>query len=100
MKPQLETLRFFASRGHRGRTARDAAQELGITDQAAEGRLERLWRARLIAPVTSGEHRENPWTLEAGERIEDLRFQITGRGRERLEWARKSERKAGDRWPF
>lgn len=102
MKPQIETLRFFADRGHRGGTVRDVAQALGISDRAAAGRLARLWLgagARLIAPVTLREPREHSWSLEAGERIEELRFQITPRGRERLEWARKVERKAAG-WFF
>ncbi len=87
MRTQPRVLRLFARRGQEGRpvTFQDVARELDITDQAAVDTLERLWRHRLIAPLSARPpgFKSRP---EPGERVRDLRFRLTPRGRERLGW--------------
>jgi len=102
MRTQRRILLLFArsTRDWRPVTFHDVARELGITDQAAVDTLERLWRHRLIAPLSARPpgFKSRP---EPGERVRDLRFRLAPRGEERLRWwAEKDRGKGGGRWPF
>jgi len=87
MRTQPRVLRLFDRRARESRlvTLEDVAQELDITDQAAVDCLERLWRLRLIAPL-SGRPTGYKWRRAPHERVGALRFRLTPRGEERLQW--------------
>ncbi len=98
MRTQPRILRFFARQAREGRpvTFQDVARELDITDQAAVDTLDRLWRQRLIAPL-SARPSGFKWRPEPDERVRDLRFRLMPRGEERLRWwAAKGGEKADD----
>jgi hypothetical protein len=96
MVTQREVLAFIA-----GRTADSRAVGVGqVSDQfllsaeAAAGHLWRLWRERLIEPLSSRPARFR-FRLEPGESISPLRFRVTRRGRERLRWYDKAADSGG-----
>jgi hypothetical protein len=102
MRTQPHILEFFAHQAREQRlvTFRDVARELGITEQAAVSTLERLWRHRLITPPPLRPPGFK-WCPTPGERVKDLSFRLTPRGRERLEWwAQRARREEGNPWPF
>jgi hypothetical protein len=76
----------------------DVAKELAITDRAAVDCLERLWRLRLVRPL-SGRPNGFKWRPQPGERLAVLRFRLTDRGKERLRWWAE-QKKGTDRWRF
>jgi hypothetical protein len=101
-RTQPHILEFFAHQARENRlvTFRDVARELGTTDQAAVSTLERLWRHRLITP-TVPRPPGFTWRPKPGERVGHLLFRLTPRGRARLEWwAKQDRREGGSPWPF
>lgn len=102
MRTQPRLLRFFAhqAREHRLVTFRDVAGELGITEQAAVSTLERLWRHQLITPTTP-RPRGFKWRPAPEERVRELAFRLTQKGRARITWwDEERRREGGSPWPF
>ena len=98
--PKIETLKLIAKRSDEGKETsyRSLAKEFGLSDEAACGRLKRLWNERLIECTTyrlSG----SEFRLSRGESIRGLRFQVTRRGGDRLRWyAEQARRKTEEEW--
>jgi len=89
MRTQPQVLRLFANQARERRPVSfgDVARELDITDQAAVDTLTRLWRLRLITPLSLSPRPHGfIWRPEPGERVRDLRFRLAPRGVERLRW--------------
>jgi predicted ArsR family transcriptional regulator len=92
-----EVLELVATRSKEGRSSsfRTLARKLGLSDDAACSHLKRLWREGLIRSDEVPSRRR--LSLDPGESIRELRFELSGRGRARLEWyARRDERDTGD----
>jgi len=95
---QREVLNLFAEREREGKATsyRTLVRELDLSPEAACGRLQRLWRERLI------ESPERPerfgFRLQPGESIRELRFELSARGRERLRWYKREEKKNDGDW--
>jgi hypothetical protein len=92
MSDQREVLELIARRGREGRSTsfRTVALEFLLSDVAACGRLQRLWRERLI--VAGNRPVGFQFRLAPSESVRELRFVLTGRGRERLCWYEKGQR--------
>jgi len=82
-----EVLELIAERSEGGRRTsfRSLVRWLPLSIEAACAHLERLWRERLIE-ATTPRLPQFRFRLEPGERIDDLRFRLTMRGEDRLEW--------------
>jgi len=87
MVTKREVLELIAERSEAGRRTsfRSLLRWLPLSFEAACAHLERLWRERLIEATTSRPP-QFKFRLEPGERIDDLRFCLTARGAERLDW--------------
>ena len=89
-----ETLKLIARRTKEGKQTsfRSLVREFWISEEAACGRLRRLWNERLIecAGYRPAGYEFRP---DKGESIRDLSFQVSCRGRERLEWYEDQERR-------
>jgi hypothetical protein len=87
MVTKREVLELIAERSEGGRSTsyRSLVRRLPLPFEAACGHLERLWRERLIESTTPRLPRFR-FRLEPDERIGDLRFWLTERGAERLDW--------------
>jgi len=87
MVTRREILELIAGRSEDSRRTsyRSLVRWLPLSLEAACGHLERLWRERLIEATTPRLPRFR-FRLEPGERIADLRFWLTARGAERLDW--------------
>ncbi len=96
MVTQEEVLSFIARRTRQGGSVsyRDLVHEFGLSPEAAYGHLERLWRNRLIESITPRPPRYHFRRLPR-ESLRDLRFRVTSRGQERLEWARQRDEEGG-----
>ncbi len=87
MVTKREVLELIAerSRDNRKTSYRSVVRWLPLSFEAACAHLERLWRERLIEATTPRPPRFR-YRLEPGERISDLRFWLTARGADRLDW--------------
>lgn len=87
MVTKREVLELIAERSEGGRRTsfRSLVRWLPLSIEAACAHLERLWRERLIE-ATTPRLPQFRFRLEPGERIDDLRFRLTMRGEDRLEW--------------
>jgi hypothetical protein len=92
MVTQQEVLTFIAKRTAEGRavTAEDLAGEFWMSSDAAAGHLRRVWRERLVETLAPRPRRYQ-FRPEPGEAVLQLRFRLTGRGRERLRWYKRQE---------
>ena len=92
MVRQEIVLRVIDKRTREGRSTsyRILVRELELSEEAACGHLERLWRNRLIAsPNRPLRHK---FRLKSWESIRDLRFRLAPRGKKRLDrYDEKSE---------
>ncbi len=101
MVSQEAVLKLPARRAERGRSisSEDLAREFSLSLQAGSGRLARLWRNQLVE--AQGDRRSRfRFRLEPGERLRDLRFDLTTRGRERLQWYDEQEKRAKGQSPW
>lgn len=87
MVTKREVLELIAGRSEGGRETsyRSLVRRLPLSFEAACAHLERLWLERLIEATTSRPVRFR-FRLEPGERLSDLRFWLTPRGADRLDW--------------
>ena len=87
MVTKREVLELIAerSRGNRKTSYRSVVRCLLLSSEAARAHLERLWRERLIEATRPRRPRFR-FRLEPGERLSDLRFWLTARGADRLDW--------------
>jgi hypothetical protein len=87
MVTQPEVLAFIAERTAEGRAVGigQVGDQFLVSLEGAAGHLWRLWRERLIEPLSPRPTRFR-FRLEPGESIAPLRFRITPRGRQRLRW--------------
>jgi len=87
MVTKREVLELIAERseGSRHTSYRSLVRQLPLSFETACGHLERLWRERLIEATTPRMPRFR-FRLEPGEHMADLRFWLTARGAERLDW--------------
>jgi hypothetical protein len=93
-----EVLRLIAQRNEEGRRTsyRNLVDEFWLTDEAACEHLKRLWQQRLIEPT---EAHETEHALVPGESIRELRFVPSAKGKKRLRfWKREEKREAGEGW--
>ncbi len=75
---------------NRGVTAGHLMEHVHLSRKNSVKRLTELWRDQLIRPE-GNRPRGFRFTPAAGERIESLRFRITARGRDRLNFLRRRE---------
>jgi hypothetical protein len=96
---QEMVLKLMAQRKREGRSTsiRTLIREWDLSEAAASGPLQRLWRERLIEATTE-RPRGRRFRLEPGEELGDLRFRLTDRGTERLAWYSRKRMKEEDRW--
>lgn len=97
MTGKREVLELIAARSKEGKSSsfRTLARELGVSEDAACSHLKRLWCVGLIKSDEVPSRRR--LSLDPGESIRELRFELSGRGRARLDWyARRDERDAED----
>ena len=94
MEIKQETLKVVARRTKEGKQTsfRSLVREFGISDEAACGRLRRLWHERLIECI-GYRPAGYEFRIGRGESIRELSYQLSGRGRERLEWYEDQERR-------
>jgi hypothetical protein len=87
MVTKREVLELIARRSEHSRNTsyRSLVRWLPLSFEAACAHLERLWRERLIEATTPRPPRFR-FRLEPGERLSDLRFWLTLRGADRLDW--------------
>ena len=82
-----ETLKLIADRTKEGKhtSFRSLVREFGISEVAACGHMRRLWNERLIQ---CNAYRPDGYQFrpQKGESLRELSFQVSRRGRERLEW--------------
>ena len=99
MVKQRDVLSNFASRSAESRsvTVENLVREFGFARQAACGRLNRLWRERLIEAVEARPARAR-FRLEPAEAIHALHFRITARGRQRLRWYEQHDESGDGGW--
>ena len=92
MLTQGEVLELIAERTDRGlsTSVEGIAEEFDLDEVASSGHLRRLWRERLIQGPQPRPRRFK-FRLAPGERLRDLHFRVTARGRERLEWKESEE---------
>jgi hypothetical protein len=98
-KRDVLTLISRRAREDKPTSFRTLVRELGLSPDAACSHLRRLWRDRLIADATWPE--DDPRSPQPGESIRDLRFSITRRGKELLQWHEerdKEEREEQEEW--
>ena len=87
MVTKREVLDLIAGRSEDDRQTsyRSLVRWLPLSFEAACAHLERLWCERLIEATTPRSPRFR-FRLEPGERISDLKFWLTARGTDRLDW--------------
>jgi hypothetical protein len=87
MVTKRQVLELIAERSADGRKTsyRSVVRWLPLSFEGACAHLERLWRERLIEATTPRQPRFR-FRLEPCERISGLRFWLTGRGADRLDW--------------
>ena len=92
MSDQREVLELIARRGRDGRSTsfRTVAREFLLSEVAACGRLQRLWRERLIE--AGNRPAGFQFRLAPGESVRELGFVLAERGRARLRWYQKRQR--------
>jgi predicted ArsR family transcriptional regulator len=98
MTEKRMVLELISARSKDGKASsfRALAVELGLSEEAACSHLKRLWREGLIRSDEVPPRRR--LSLEPGESIRELRFQLSRRGRARLDWyAQRDEEEAEER---
>jgi hypothetical protein len=87
MVTQGDVLQFIAARvaARRATGFEGVVESFGLSPEAACDHLKRLWRDRLIVATEPRPPRFH-YRLVPGERLQDLRFRMASRGRERLRW--------------
>ena len=95
-----EVLRLVARRNGESRSTsfRSLVREFWLSEEAACEHLKRLWQQRLIKPTEAREDGAE-YALQPGESIRELRFRPSEKGKDRLRfWRRKEKREAGEGW--
>ena len=92
MVTQQKVLTFIEKRTAEGHavTAEDLVSEFGMSPGAAVAHLRRVWRERLVETLAPRLWRFR-FRPEPGEAVLQLRFRLTGRGRERLRWYKRQD---------
>lgn len=99
MVTKREALELVAERTREGKSTsyRSLVWSLDLSEDAACDHLRRLWQQRLIECTTE----RSPgfeFQLEPHESVRELRFQLASRGRARLRWWRREEKKQEEGW--
>lgn len=89
MVSKREILELLEELGEWGNSlgAHELARRFRLSEDDAARRLERMWREQLIEPTRPRPFRSR-FRRQPGERVQDMKFRLTDRGRERLEWYR------------
>ncbi len=97
MKSRAALLQFICRRCDAGRppSRQDLASELGVSERALDQRLERLLAGRFIRPVLSALYGPD---RQPADPVKARQFQITRRGRQRLEWEAKRQGPSEGLW--
>jgi hypothetical protein len=100
MTGKREVLELISTRSKDGKASsfRTLVGELGLSEDAACSHLKRLWREGLIRSDEVPPRRR--LSLEPGESIRELRFQLSRRGRARLDWYAHRDEEEAEGWPW
>ena len=92
MVTQRNVLKYIARRTRKelSTTSEDVAEKFDLHLLSACDHLKRLWQERLIRAIPV-RPRGSRYRLQTRERLEDLRFLLAPRGKERLEWYQEQE---------